>query len=143
MICIFCNQNNAKYKCPKCLVGYCSLDCFKSTLHKHDLKPEQSDLPPPVAESQPPAQGGGGEPLFAQIARDPIIQGMLKEKSLQFHLLTVISILNDTHDTLENKLAIMNLKLNDLRLGGIEQNMLIEEFIERVVELSTTIEAST
>lgn len=29
MICEVCNLVEFKYKCPKCLAKYCSLDCFK------------------------------------------------------------------------------------------------------------------
>lgn len=34
MICGICNEKEAKYKCPKCSVSYCSLVCFKSEKHK-------------------------------------------------------------------------------------------------------------
>ncbi|TMW46367.1 hypothetical protein DOY81_008554 [Sarcophaga bullata] len=30
MECIVCNQTTKKYKCPKCLEFYCSLNCYKT-----------------------------------------------------------------------------------------------------------------
>ncbi|KAJ2374468.1 hypothetical protein IW150_003086 [Coemansia sp. RSA 2607] len=30
--CTVCNESAAKYKCPKCRIGYCSVKCFK--IHK-------------------------------------------------------------------------------------------------------------
>ena len=35
-ICIICNSNNSKYKCPICHSFYCSIICFKG--HKKDCK---------------------------------------------------------------------------------------------------------
>lgn len=29
-ICEVCNKKPPRYRCPKCLIRYCSLDCFKS-----------------------------------------------------------------------------------------------------------------
>ncbi|ORX78061.1 hypothetical protein BCR32DRAFT_295236 [Anaeromyces robustus] len=36
-ICQVCNENPPKYKCPKCLIPYCSLACYK----KHNETPCQ------------------------------------------------------------------------------------------------------
>mmetsp|Transcript_26591 Transcript_26591/g.33221 ORF Transcript_26591/g.33221 Transcript_26591/m.33221 type:complete len:235 (+) Transcript_26591:74-778(+) len=40
-VCGVCDENQSKYRCPKCLVNYCSLHCFK----QHKEKNEQSKLP--------------------------------------------------------------------------------------------------
>ncbi len=29
-ICEVCSQNEQKYRCPKCKIVYCSLNCFKT-----------------------------------------------------------------------------------------------------------------
>ncbi|KAK6454873.1 protein required for growth at high temperature [Scheffersomyces xylosifermentans] len=113
---------------------------------------ESSELPTKTPSSIAPIGSAKGAEenqsheteIFQKIVSDPQIQGMLKIKSLQFHLLTLIKILDDptlfksSNDqilTHENRLSIMNLKLNDLRVGGIEENELVEEFISRVIEL--------
>lgn len=31
--CCFCNQRLAKYVCPRCNQGYCSVDCYRSRAH--------------------------------------------------------------------------------------------------------------
>ena len=40
-ICIICNSNNSKYKCPICQSFYCSITCFKG--HKKDCKAKTND----------------------------------------------------------------------------------------------------
>ena len=40
-ICIICNSNNSKYKCPNCKSFYCSITCFKE--HKKDCKTKIND----------------------------------------------------------------------------------------------------
>ena len=40
-ICIICNSNNSKYKCPKCNNFYCSISCFKN--HKEKCNKELKD----------------------------------------------------------------------------------------------------
>ncbi|XP_065197362.1 zinc finger HIT domain-containing protein 3-like [Sycon ciliatum] len=45
--CAICSENASKYKCPRCLIRYCSLTCFKS--HKEscsDDAPAQSQQGP-------------------------------------------------------------------------------------------------
>lgn len=132
--CSFCT-NDSKYKCPKCSSLYCSIKCFKSDEHlafdeKVSEKAPLPDIAPKVeVELQP----------FERYANDPVISSMLKQPTLQFHLLTLLKILTDpklTNETGDGKRTILNIKLNDLRSGGIDENQLVEEFIERVVYLS-------
>ncbi|XVE72812.1 hypothetical protein DITRI_Ditri11bG0068800 [Diplodiscus trichospermus] len=40
--CQVCNQAQSKYKCPSCLVPYCSLACFKRHKEIPCVKPESS-----------------------------------------------------------------------------------------------------
>ena len=40
-LCIICNSNNSKYKCPKCNSFYCSILCFKN--HKEKCVEEKKD----------------------------------------------------------------------------------------------------
>ncbi|XP_014212209.1 zinc finger HIT domain-containing protein 2 [Copidosoma floridanum] len=32
-LCNICKENERRYVCPKCFIGYCSLDCYKSQAH--------------------------------------------------------------------------------------------------------------
>ncbi|KAJ3182226.1 Zinc finger HIT domain-containing protein 3 [Gaertneriomyces sp. JEL0708] len=51
-ICSICNENSSKYKCPNCLVPYCSLSCFRT--HKETPCEKTTAAPPtPKEESKP------------------------------------------------------------------------------------------
>ncbi|XWS36534.1 hypothetical protein CRYUN_Cryun20dG0093000 [Craigia yunnanensis] len=41
--CQVCNQAQSKYKCPSCLVPYCSLACFKRHKETPCMKPESTE----------------------------------------------------------------------------------------------------
>ncbi|XP_058854180.1 zinc finger HIT domain-containing protein 3-like [Acipenser ruthenus] len=51
-LCSVCNEEPPKYRCPGCLIRYCSLNCYKK--HKDgcipkkntEKKPEKPELPP-------------------------------------------------------------------------------------------------
>lgn len=86
----------------------------------------------------PDQDNTGSMTKFDKFLHDDQIRYLLKEPALQFHLLSVITILQDgfiNNLNQEQKLEVMNLKLNDLRKGGVEQNELVEEFVQRVLEL--------
>lgn len=136
--CGICKEVEAKYKCPKCLIVYCSLACYKNEeLHSHqnlDLKNITRSEPLPVEKNVNSIPN-----KFDKILNDPQILSMLNMKSLQFHLLTLIKIMSDpsitNEPTMENRRDVAKLKLADLRKGGKEENELVEEFIERFLLL--------
>lgn len=129
--CCICREILAKYKCPKCAVEYCLLACFKDTRHSHEniILPNSAPPPPPVS---PPTK-------FDRIAADPVIQTLLSYKSLQVHLAVLARMLSDSAITnepvAENRREIVNMRLCELRMGGTEENELVEEFVQRVLEL--------
>ncbi|GEQ71466.1 hypothetical protein JCM33374_g5150 [Metschnikowia sp. JCM 33374] len=155
-ICTICSINPAKYKCPKCAVPYCSLPCFKSEKHTHDEAKDPHQLSTPLNESKilptpeiatisetatatalketetPPS-------LFERIANDSVIRSLLSYKSLQVHLSILLKLLSDSSLTrepiFENRKEIVNMRLCDLRIGGAEENELVEEFVQRVLYL--------
>lgn len=135
-ICGICNANESKYKCPKCSVNYCSIGCFKGAGHTHERIEEKEN-----AEHENKVVLLTDEPAskFDKLIKDSEIQSMLKYKSLQFHLSVILKIINDASITgesmLENRKEIANLKLTNLRSGGLEQNELVEDFVERVLFL--------
>eukprot|EP00123_Amoebidium_parasiticum_P005282 comp16517_c0_seq1/m.14538 comp16517_c0_seq1/g.14538 ORF comp16517_c0_seq1/g.14538 comp16517_c0_seq1/m.14538 type:complete len:183 (-) comp16517_c0_seq1:143-691(-) len=45
--CGVCNTNPSKYKCPKCVLRYCSIACFK--IHKETPCDQQAPTQPPSA----------------------------------------------------------------------------------------------
>lgn len=147
MLCGICNINPSKYKCPKCSVPYCSLTCFKGEKHV--------DLDNNLVKHQP-ATGGtllgteeklvseenASEPVidrFERVLQDEQIRTMLKIKSLQFHLSTILKILSDlqltNEPTVDGRREIANKKLCNLRAGGVEENEVIEDFVLRVLVL--------
>lgn len=145
-LCGICRERQANYKCPKCLVVYCSIVCFKQHQQLAAASPPVNDLEPQGISAEPSAIMESTEIVedpqstkFQTMLADPQIQALLREPSLQFHLHTLTSILRDTsvvNDNRENRLAIANMKLCDLRMGGIEENILIEEFIARLLSLA-------
>ncbi|CDK28974.1 unnamed protein product [Kuraishia capsulata CBS 1993] len=121
----------------------CSLKCFKSETHK------QKDEEKQVSDTFGASETTETNQLVSEITmdkdlcailEDPQMKSLLKEPSLQFHLLTLFEILSDTRltgeITREGRLDIANKKLAGLRKNGVEQNELIEEFCERVLTLA-------
>ncbi|RLV83817.1 Protein HIT1 [Meyerozyma sp. JA9] len=143
MICGICNENEAKYRCPRCNVHYCSLVCFKGPNHVHleAEKPTQADKPETDAnqKSSIKNESANNSNLFGRIASDPQIQSMLKYKSLQFHLSVISKILDDPQisgeQTTAGRREVANAKLTQLRGGGSEENELVEDFAARVLEI--------
>ncbi|EEQ36231.1 hypothetical protein CLUG_00354 [Clavispora lusitaniae ATCC 42720] len=140
--CSICREAQAKYKCPKCSVEYCSLGCFKNPLHSHteigvpDTEVNSEKI---ASSSHENDEAPKKEDVFAQIANDPVIKSLLKYKSLQVHLGVLIKLASDSQFTneplAENRREIANMRLCELRMGGSEENELVEEFVERVLSL--------
>ncbi len=78
-------------------------------------------------------------PLITKIVNDEKIRYYLQYPGLQFHLATIYRFLVDPQAagevTDEARRAIALKKLKELRIGGDEQNELIEEFCQRILEL--------
>lgn len=67
---------------------------------------------------------------------------MLRLKPLQVHLSVLVKILQDpaitNEQTLSARMEVANMKLCALRIGGPEENELVEDFVGRVVRLLET-----
>lgn len=140
--CSVCLKEQAKYRCPKCPVVYCSLTCFKSPSHSHDsLADEPKAIPEPEVAKKTEEKPEKSNELFATIAKDPVIKHLLTYNSLQVHLAVILKLLNDSSITneplAENRKELANMRLCDLRMGGSEENELVEEFVSRVIELTS------
>ena len=157
--CRVCDKNiPARYKCPACATPYCSLVCFK--VHKESCQPPQQQQEPqreqqqsaassektdqtPKAEQSTIATAGpedsGKNAVFERLLRDDGIKYYLKQESLRVHLRTISDILNDPkvsgEQSSEARRRVALKKLRELRMGGREENVLVEEFVERVLEL--------
>lgn len=158
--CSICSEKQANYKCPRCLIVYCSLPCYKSPNHVHeetpvktenqiqtapqDIKDKNADSKDPSDSLNPPS---AKEQLFAKIALDPQIKSLLSCKSLQVHLAVLVKLLEDsllTNEPMaENRREIANMRLCELRKGGKEENSLIEEFVERILHLQDELQSAS
>lgn len=173
--CSICEEKQANYKCPKCLIVYCSLLCYKSPKHDHtesqgaeeqttkdtenqtnvkNQVPEQAKIAEDTLKPEETKKGNdlqapltAKEQLFAKMAQDPQIKSLLSCKSLQVHLAVLIKLLEDsllTNEPMaENRREIANMRLCELRKGGKEENSLIEEFVERILQLQDDLRDTT
>ena len=145
--CGICLENDAKYKCPKSCVRYCSLARYKELQKRKDLEtneaPEKagknvesaveiSSSTDSINEELPLAT-----PSLNQIYEEsPELKELLQFNTVKFHLTKVHRILSteltDGNDSMssdmKNQLAIDY--LNTLRYGGIHYNEAIEEFCQ-------------
>jgi hypothetical protein len=153
--CQVCNKSiPARYKCPACTTPYCSLVCFK--VHKESCQSQQQQQQqqqsPALSENitqaakleQPAIANAGPEDssknaVFERLLRDDRIRYYLKQESLRVHLRMISKILEDSkvsgEQSSEARRRVALKKLRELRMGGREENVLVEEFVERVLEL--------
>ncbi|KAK9483796.1 hypothetical protein V1527DRAFT_412576, partial [Lipomyces starkeyi] len=141
--CQICRSAKAQYKCPKCLLKYCSLKCYKDESHTHEQsdvskKPEGEN----TAESSYYQSGSAANPReeqYASLMNDQVIHGMLRSPTLQHHLVSIHEILSDPaqsgEHTAEGRHDVALKKFRELRAGGIEDNIEVEEFVGRVLSL--------
>lgn len=161
--CSICREKQANYKCPRCLTPYCSLPCYKSPQHVHEEAPRNAEddkisevtkteineenLASDNKASDPAAPISAKEQLFVKIAQDPQIKTLLSSKSLQVHLAVIFKLLEDsllTNEPMaENRREIANMRLCELRKGGKEENSLIEEFVERILQLQDELQINS
>ncbi|CDP03834.1 unnamed protein product [Coffea canephora] len=94
-ICQVCDDAQSKYKCPRCLVPYCSLVCFKKHKEIPCSKPESSSQAPKRAVhlGKPYYVHDPSESLqqvqLESIACSSEIRDILKDKELQKLILNV------------------------------------------------------
>lgn len=149
-LCSICSINQANYKCPKCLIVYCSLPCYKSLQHVHDAEvtaKSKSPNPKTTEHLSQPSLPISKDQLLAKIAQDAQIKSLLASKSLQVHLAVIVKLLEDsllTNEPMaENRREIANMRLCELRMGGPDENLLVEEFVQRVLQLQQEIQTES
>jgi hypothetical protein len=131
--CQVCKETEARYKCPKCDIVYCSLKCFKDERHAHeDFPKETAGTDTPVLETTDEASY---DPKYHKLFQDERLQYLLKFKALQIHLYAMYKILTDSKLSHERKMDMANDKLNSLRIAGSQENELVEEFCEIVIDV--------
>lgn len=137
MLCGVCHEKESKYTCPKCECRYCSLTCFKDDKHKemdnraiekHPIKEDTSE-----DKSKEVKTEDIQDPMLAKLMQSSEFQEYIASPVLQFHILTVLEIINNISLTNEyskdGRFEIASRKLNNLRLGGVEENEYVEEFV--------------
>lgn len=142
MLCAICGVKESKYTCPKCASRYCSLACFKSEKHggmdeKAALAKLNEETTKGKDEDPKDAEDMGHietqDAMLNELVKNDVFQEYISSPVLQFHILTVLEILNDVSLTNEyskdGRLEIASRKLNNLRSGGAEENEYVEEFI--------------
>lgn len=137
MGCKFCGAKS-KYKCPKCFSDYCSINCFKSLDHLQldDIKQQeqtqtfQEKFVIDTKESNPKME----ESKYERIIKDEVIQQLLRENALQIHLSAILKLFQQLPAIERNDL--INIRINELRKGGSEENELVEEFVQRFLYLN-------
>ncbi|CCD23147.1 Hit1p NDAI_0B01130 [Naumovozyma dairenensis CBS 421] len=135
--CGICQLQDAKYKCPKCGIRYCSLKCFKDELkHNHNTVEKKDEVKEANKSEQTAAAVEVKSGEFGQIYNEtPELKELLKYNTVKFHLSKVYRILNTNTGNggslsteMKNQLAIDY--LNTLRYGGVHYNEAIEEFCQ-------------
>lgn len=140
--CEICNDQESKYKCPKCGIRYCSIACYKNEeKHKHDEIVKKDE--PKIEETEQPVKKTTREiklqsPEFDKAYhQSDKLQELLQYNTVKFHLAKVYRILNtgigatgsaDAQMSTEMKQKLAIDYLNTLRYGGIHYNEAIEEF---------------
>jgi hypothetical protein len=79
------------------------------------------------------------EEQYASLMNDQVIHGMLRSPTLQHHLVSIHEILSDPaqsgEHTAEGRHDVALKKFRELRAGGIEDNIEVEEFVGRVLSI--------
>lgn len=136
--CGICQENPAKYRCPKCSVKYCSLACYKNTERHKDDEPKTEET---ADDDQEDVRAGVNK---TPLDLTPELKELLQYNTVKFHLGKVYRILktdiSDTSDPSFNMTTDMKRQLaidylNTLRYGGIHHNEAIEEFCEHSLKL--------
>ncbi|AQZ16958.1 HIT1 (YJR055W) [Zygosaccharomyces parabailii] len=134
--CGICEAEDAKYKCPKCGVKYCSLACYKDTIKHQDPTEGDRDEQIHHIESKKASENSLASPKWSKIfSETPELQRLLQYNTVKFHLAKVYRILcgesldsNESGMNSEMKRQLAVDYLNTLRYGGIHYNEAIEEF---------------
>lgn len=139
--CQLCNESEAKYKCPRCGTAYCSLACFRPHKITCNDTTKSTNEKETSNEGDPVIQKSADDSPFAILLEDEIIKQQLQYSSLRLHLGTIARLLRDPEfageATIEGRKTIALKKLRNLRIGGNEENELVEEFVSRVIHLTS------
>ncbi|KAH9202267.1 hypothetical protein LQ764DRAFT_222426 [Zygosaccharomyces rouxii] len=97
--CGICHDNDAKYKCPKCGIKYCSLTCYKDEARHKDPVDSTDQKEEQIGKNEKPANSAKppqlASPEYSKIYTEtPEIQELLKYNTVKFHLSKVHRILS-------------------------------------------------
>lgn len=120
------------------MINYCSIACYKSPDHvsRHEQvtteksqsqSQDQQQHQQHQQQDQQQDQSQSLDHKFDKIIENKSIQDLLKLDALQIHLSSLIKLSQSFNSS--EKYDLLNMKINDMRLNGIEENQLVEEFI--------------
>jgi len=137
--CEVCHEETSKYKCPQCLVKYCSLPCFRQ--HKGVCEDKQTASQTSQLDSVPQPKGSSRTSTECTDSEDFVPIDRLTKLEGNVHL---ASMLSNPH--LQDVIREVNSARNtELCLNNAMKEPLFLEFAEeclRVVENDQTYENS-
>ena len=87
MNCKICNSTESKYKCPKCIIKYCSVSCYK--IHSSNCIPiqiQKQHESPLITRNLPDDCVLIPDTELSKLKQNSKIMGMLKNKSFRKRL---------------------------------------------------------
>lgn len=75
MLCAVCSAQPRKYRCPRCSLQYCSIDCYRG--HKAACEEKQASAAPAAAEAAASSDSGSDSEFDADEMRCRVTQRQL------------------------------------------------------------------
>lgn len=95
-ICQVCQEAESKYKCPKCVIPYCSLSCFKQhkpenyscSIQKSETDKQTKDCKENAKIDYIPTQESVklSKDQLLKLAKNPVLRKRLEDQHLQKYL---------------------------------------------------------
>jgi hypothetical protein len=120
-----CNKNESQYKCPKCFIEYCSLNCFKDEKHSRCTEKFYQDQIKEALKAEKISE--------LSDERDKMIKILEKLKNLEAED-SELGDFSESDDSNSIYEALVNLNIEDLSVKEIEE-ILGEKHLKNVQEL--------
>ncbi|ELP85200.1 hypothetical protein EIN_083120 [Entamoeba invadens IP1] len=118
--CKVCTLHEAKYRCPKCLIPFCSVPCFKK--HKEHCKEVVMKPNPPEEKKKEERKKTN---LLSQVMKQQILEdqrvGKMLERKRTWELLKIVK--EEGVDTLKS-----------MMYGDTEDDVIFQNFAMRVLQ---------
>eukprot|EP00116_Pleurobrachia_bachei_P014560 sb/3474822/ len=129
-MCEVCEKSDTKYRCPKCYIRYCSLDCYKIHTCEPKAMPPPPKLPKSAKRTKPrPNKKYDGDDddveLLKQHQLDSLDCPEMRELLSNPHLRAILRKINKSGDA-------------ELALEEHYEEPLVKEFVEQCLKLTGT-----